>query len=234
MEGREGRIVVTNRYKKLREQHCADYDRLFPLLLEQTRWSEGRLHNEREMRLRELLHVAKERSPWHARRLASVSPASFDFEDLPHVPAMTKQDLMENFDMICTDPQITLAVASDEIMLLEEPCACGSGHRRIASVYGRQDDLFHYGEITIHPLVFRSPLGREANVIEYCVTQTRSGAQIALCTRGPVDLERLGRIVRQGLADAGLTAPDVRIHIVTALDRQDTGKLKRFVPLPEG
>jgi phenylacetate-coenzyme A ligase PaaK-like adenylate-forming protein len=122
---------------------------------------------------------------------------------------------------------------SDEIMLLEDPCPCGSGHRRMAGVLGRRDDLFRYGKVTIHPQLFRSPLGREANVIEYRVTQTRSGAQIALCTRGPVDLARLGSVIREGLADAGLAAPEVEIQLMVALERQVTGKLKRFIPLQE-
>jgi phenylacetate-coenzyme A ligase PaaK-like adenylate-forming protein len=120
---------------------------------------------------------------------------------------------------------------SDEIMLLEDPCPCGSGHRRIANVLGRQDELFRYDTTWIHPQIFRSPLGREANVMEYRVTQTRSGAQIDLCTRGTVDLARLGTTIRVGLADAGLVDAEVEFQLVDALARQDTGKLKRFVPL---
>lgn len=459
-------MTVTKRYAELRAKHRLDFERQFPQLLEQTHWPEERLRDEREARLRELLRVAKERSSWHADRLAAVSPASFQLDDLSRLPTMSKRDLMENFDAIACDPRVTLAGAnkhvaglvegsylfdcyqviasggssglrgvfvydwdawihlgaiamrwgvreaqargmpplerpvaatvfankashisyalgavfsgenqqphrfpinmaltdivsglnrvqpdtlgaypsalqmlieeaqagrldihpyhiltcgeplypeieasaekvfgvavhdlwgmsegayagscgqgqgmhlpddltwiepvdaesrpvpagtraakflftnlynhalpliryevSDEIMLLDGPCSCGSGHRRMAGVLGRQDDLFRYDKVTIHPQVFRSPLGREANVIEYRVTQTRNGAQIALCARGPVDPERLGRIVREGLADAGLAAPEVGVHLVTALDRQATGKLKRFVPLPEG
>jgi phenylacetate-coenzyme A ligase PaaK-like adenylate-forming protein len=123
---------------------------------------------------------------------------------------------------------------SDEITLLEDPCPCGSGHRRMASVLGRRDDLFRYGAVTIHPQIFRSPLGREANVIEYRVTQTRRGAEIALCTRGPVDLPRLVSIICDGLTNAGLAVPEVEVHLVAALDREVSGKVKRFLPLQDG
>ena len=107
--------MATNRYTELREQHCADYDRLFPQLLEQTYWSTAQLRDEREVRLRKLLRVAKERSPWHATRLASVSSDSFDVEDLHRLPSMTKGGLMDSFDAISTDPRVTLAVANGHV-----------------------------------------------------------------------------------------------------------------------
>ena len=125
--------METNRYTKLREQHCADYDRVFPQLLEQTRWSAEQLRDEREVRLRELLRVAKERSPWHAKRLASISPASFDVDDLPRLPPMSKQDLMENFDAIVTDPRITLAVVNEHVGGLVEDAYLFDRYHAIAS-----------------------------------------------------------------------------------------------------
>tara|TARA_Y100000310_G_scaffold22421_1_gene21509 strand:- start:4123 stop:5508 length:1386 start_codon:yes stop_codon:yes gene_type:complete len=452
------------KYDELRRQHCRDQDRMFPILLEQTAWSKEQLRDHRELRLRELLRMVKESSPWHARRLVDLSPDSFKSEDISLLPIMTKADLMANYDEIAPDPRITLATVnrhinglvggaylfdryhaiasggssglrgafvydwdawivlstisarwgvraatanpmprlerpvsanvyadkashisyamfatftrdtqnsyrfpisqplseivaglnrvqpdslgaypsalqmlieeaqsgrldihprsigtcgeplyaeisaaaeevfgvkvddvwgmsegvyagncgqgegmhlpddltwvepvdaegqpvpagtraakllltnlynhalpliryevSDEITVLEDPCPCGSGHRRITSVLGRQDDLFRYGSATVHPQVFRSPLGREANVLEYRVTQTPSGAQIAICTRGAVDLKSLKKLICDGVRRAGLQEPQVDIRLVDSLQRQDSGKLKRFIPLP--
>ncbi len=458
--------MAADRYSELRQQHCSDFESVLPQIVERTRWPSEQLREDRQTRLRTLLRVARQGSPWHASRLTDVDADSFNIDDIAELPSMSKQDLMSNYDDIAPDPRITLttvnqhiqsltggaylfdrysaiasggssglrgvfvydwdgwmqiagigqrwtireltanplppidnpvsatvfadkashvsyaigatfsregpgnarfpinmavkdiveglnrvqpdslgayasalqiladearagrlnirprriwtcgeplypeiiaAVArefgvtvsdlwgmseggyagscgegagmhlsddltwiepvdadgkpvpagtraakflftnlynhalpliryevSDEIMVLEEQCPCGSGHRRISSVLGRQDDLFRYDSVTIHPQIFRSPLGREANVMEYRVTQTMSGAHIALCTRGAIDQTGLGGVIRKGLVEAGLAEPMLEFELVESLDRQDTGKLKRFVPLARG
>ena len=46
---------------------------------------------------------------------------------------------------------------TDEVTLLDDPCVCGSAHRRIADIEGRCDDVFVYaGERTVQPYVFKS------------------------------------------------------------------------------
>ena len=77
---------------------------------------------------------------------------------------------------------------TDEVTLMDEPCACGSAHRRIADIQGRSDDTFEYANGTrIHPHVFRSILGRDAAIVEYQARQTPAGADITICTQGAVD-----------------------------------------------
>ena len=120
---------------------------------------------------------------------------------------------------------------TDEVTLTGEPCPCGSAHRVISDPQGRLDDTFRYGDLDVHPLVFRSPLGLRRHIVEYQVHQTSQGADIALCCTGPVDLgilraELVGKLATVGLADA-----EVTLTPVDRLDRQDTGKLKRFIPL---
>jgi phenylacetate-coenzyme A ligase PaaK-like adenylate-forming protein len=83
---------------------------------------------------------------------------------------------------------------SDEITLLDEPCACGSVHQRIADIEGRNDDTFVYRDgASVHPHLFRSILGREPAISEYQVRQTRAGAEIVVCAEGPFDVESLER-----------------------------------------
>ncbi len=123
---------------------------------------------------------------------------------------------------------------TDEITILEEPCPCGSGHRLIADPQGRLDDSFRYGSLVVHPLVFRSPLGLCRNVVEYQVRQTPRGADVTICCQGRPDLLALQAEITGKLAAAGLPCPLVHISIAGSLTRQETGKLKRFVPLPAG
>jgi phenylacetate-CoA ligase len=120
---------------------------------------------------------------------------------------------------------------TDEATLTDEPCPCGSGMRRIEDIEGRSDDVFvyRYGAV-VHPLVFRSRLGSEPNIIEYQVHQTAAGANVAVRVQGSLDPAALAASLEQDLARAGLQRPTVAVRIVASFDRQQTGKLKRFFP----
>ncbi len=121
---------------------------------------------------------------------------------------------------------------SDEVTLLDEPCACGSVHQRIADIEGRNDDILVYGDgVSVHPHLFRSILGREPAVSEYQVQQTQAGAEIIVCAHDAVDLDGLTHKVQQALARSGCPEPTVTITVVESIPRLATGKLKRFLAL---
>ena len=77
--------------------------------LERLTWDADRIRAERRDRCRALLAVATERSPFHARRLRSVDPATFELDDLSRLPVMTKVEMMEHFDDVVTDRRVTRA-----------------------------------------------------------------------------------------------------------------------------
>ncbi|HEV8623389.1 MAG TPA: phenylacetate--CoA ligase family protein [Acidimicrobiia bacterium] len=120
---------------------------------------------------------------------------------------------------------------TDELTLTGEPCPCGSVHRVIADPQGRLDETFRYGDLAVHPLVFRSPLGLRRHIVEYQVHQTSRGADVAVCCTGLVDLDALRAELVGKLSAVGLRAAEVTVTPVDHLARQDTGKLKRFIPL---
>lgn len=122
---------------------------------------------------------------------------------------------------------------TDEVTVLDEPCPCGMTLMRIDDIQGRLDDCFTYpGGPTIHPFTFRSPLGRERNIVEYQVCQTARGAAVLVRCQGPIDTTRIAETIRGALRDAGLIGAGVSVTPVDALDRQSTtGKFRRFVPL---
>ena len=116
--------------------------------------------------------------------------------------------------------------------LLDEPCACGSAHRRIADIQGRLDDVFTYpGDMVLHPHAFRSVLGRNAQVVEYQVRQTLEGADVLLRANQPVDVQHLARALEAELDRVGCSHPLVTVMTVTEIPRTGVGKLRRFVPL---
>lgn len=121
---------------------------------------------------------------------------------------------------------------TDEITILDGPCPCGSPLRRIADPQGRLDDIFTYPEgVTVHPHVFRSLLGRRHEIVEYQVRQTPRGAAVEIVSPSPLDTSPIERELQTALAALGLLQPDVTVTRAATLDRQPTGKLKRFVPL---
>ena len=120
---------------------------------------------------------------------------------------------------------------TDEITLLEEPCACSSAHRRVADVQGRVDDGFTYGAVHVHAHIFRSRLGKERYIVEYQVRQTSAGAGVEVRCNGCVDLAGLRDGLVLELRRAGLPAPEVAVRMVDSIERPPSGKLKRFVPL---
>jgi phenylacetate-CoA ligase len=121
---------------------------------------------------------------------------------------------------------------TDEMTVIDGSCLCGSAYTWIEEVQGRLDDSLHYADgLTVHPIVLRSPLGRQRTISEYQVHQTPRGVKVLLRLVGEVDLPALRAEIAAGLAKVGLADPEVVLIPVEHLDRQSSGKLKRFVPL---
>ncbi len=119
----------------------------------------------------------------------------------------------------------------DENAQLPAPCPCGSAFARVADISGRHDDDFVYGPHTVPASAFRHVLGTDRRIVEYQVTQTRDGADVAAVS--DTDVRDLVSALVAAMQRHGLTTPVVRIQSVATLGRnQASGKLKRFVPLP--
>jgi phenylacetate-coenzyme A ligase PaaK-like adenylate-forming protein len=119
---------------------------------------------------------------------------------------------------------------TDEVVVLDDPCPCGSAHRRVADVQGRLDDVFSYAGTAIHPHLFRTVLGRYPAIVEYQVRQTPAGACVV--ATGQVEPDLVAKELTDALLQAGVPDPDVAVEVAPALERHaTTGKLRRFVPL---
>ena len=69
-------------------------------------WPQQRIERYRTERLRSLLGFARERSPFHAARMADLDPATATVEDLVRLPPMVKQEAQDEWDAIVTTPDI--------------------------------------------------------------------------------------------------------------------------------
>jgi phenylacetate-CoA ligase len=96
-------------YEVQRQRHVSGALALAPLLIEQMSWPADRLAEHRTLRLRELVRIGAERSPWYRMRLSGLDVDRLDERSLTELPVLTKAELMEHFDDIVTDSRLTLA-----------------------------------------------------------------------------------------------------------------------------
>jgi phenylacetate-CoA ligase len=120
---------------------------------------------------------------------------------------------------------------SDQFVLSEEPAACNLPFTHVDRVLGRADDVFRYDGIPVHPVVFWTYLDRVDNLIEFQIRQLPRGAEILVVMSGPWDWAGFIAELSGALRGLGIPNPEVRITEVPSIERQATGKLKRFVPL---
>jgi phenylacetate-coenzyme A ligase PaaK-like adenylate-forming protein len=100
-----------------------------------------------------------------------------------------------------------------------------------ATVDGRTDDGFRYGDLTVHPSVLTTALLQTPAVCEYQVRQTLRGVTVAVVADTDFDHGALAAGIEGSLSQAGLTDPEVSISRVEAITRDPlTGKAKRFLP----
>jgi phenylacetate-CoA ligase len=65
-------------------------------------WSREQIERYQDQRLRALLGYARERSPFHARRIRGIDPSSASVANLASLPMMTKSDAQDEWDAIVT------------------------------------------------------------------------------------------------------------------------------------
>jgi phenylacetate-CoA ligase len=95
-------------YEVLRQRHQADAMAQLPEHFARIAWPRERLFVQREQSLRVLIDVAQRQSSWHRDRLGHLNARTLREADLAGIPAMTKQELMTNFDSIVTDRRLNL------------------------------------------------------------------------------------------------------------------------------
>jgi phenylacetate-coenzyme A ligase PaaK-like adenylate-forming protein len=94
-------------FAPLRQRYQAEFSRRALEHVGRLDWSPAQIAARQLEGLRALLAVARERSPFHARRLRGVDPERFQLEDLASLPVMSKSELMDAFDDALTDRRLT-------------------------------------------------------------------------------------------------------------------------------
>jgi phenylacetate-CoA ligase len=95
----------TECYEATRLQHLAYWQKMMADLTPRLRWSRAQIEAEQTPALRKFLRYAIDNSPWHRERLGGLELEDFSAARLSEIPPMSKDDLMENWDRIVTDPR---------------------------------------------------------------------------------------------------------------------------------
>ncbi len=98
-------------YESLRAAHLSAVRAALEDHVARLDWPRERIERYRTERLRSLLAFARERSPFHAARMADIDPATATVDDLARLPPMVKQEAQDEWDAIVTSPDIDRAGA---------------------------------------------------------------------------------------------------------------------------
>jgi phenylacetate-CoA ligase len=93
-------------YERMRAAHLNAVQACLEDHVMRLHWSRRRIERYQNWRLRSLLAFARERSPFHARRLTGLDPSRATVADLASLPMMTKQDAQDQWDTIVTAPDL--------------------------------------------------------------------------------------------------------------------------------
>jgi phenylacetate-coenzyme A ligase PaaK-like adenylate-forming protein len=180
-------------YEQRRRRHLDEVRVGLPRAARSLRWSADRLQEERDRRLRLLLGTAAVESEFFRERLRGFELEHFTESDLPALPVMTKSNLMESFDSVVTDDQLSLRALNDHLgspaggayFLDEYHVVCTSGSSGMRGVYP-----YSWKEWTTFVLIqsrlelLRNDLSREPNgtaVFMFGDDESVSGAFYEFC-----------------------------------------------------
>ena len=89
-------------YERLRAAHLTAVRASLEDHVARLDWPHQRIERYQTERLRSLLAYARERSPFHAARMANIDPATATIDDLTRLPPMLKQEAQNDWDAIIT------------------------------------------------------------------------------------------------------------------------------------
>ena len=99
-------MTALAKYERMRAVHLNAVQAALVDHASRLTWSPEQIQHYREHRLRELLAFARQRSPFHARRLRALDLSSASVADLASVPMMTKAEAQNYWDDIVTDRRL--------------------------------------------------------------------------------------------------------------------------------
>ncbi len=122
-------------YERLRAAHLTAVQAALEDHVGRLDWSREQIERHQTERLRSLLAYARERSPFHGRRLGGIDPSEITVADLANLPMMTKQEAQDEWDAIVTVPDLSRDRA-EQILAEQQWFSYTAGDQQIYSSGG--------------------------------------------------------------------------------------------------
>ncbi len=100
-------MTARSKYERMRAAHLNAVQAALVDHTARLDWTREQIERYRDHRLRALLMYARQRSPFHARRLRAIDLSTASVADLASVPMMTKTEAQDCWDDIVTDRRLT-------------------------------------------------------------------------------------------------------------------------------
>ena len=159
-------MAARSTIEELRTRFQADLLGGMPGQFARLRWSREQIAAHQRDALRRLLAHARERSPFHAKRLAGIDVERFELAGIASLPIMTKAQMMSEFDDVVTDRRVTRASVESQLAkagptpeLLDDAffCLASGGSSGTRGVFVISWDAFvAYTSATLRPMLART------------------------------------------------------------------------------
>ena len=93
-------------FEKLRRQHLEEVRAYTAEAVERLSWTREQVQEEQRRRLRKVIAHAQQSSPFYADRLGHIEASTIEVKDLVKIPPLTKNEVMDNWDRLVTDPRL--------------------------------------------------------------------------------------------------------------------------------
>jgi phenylacetate-CoA ligase len=158
-----------------------------------------------------------------------------DDEYRPTPPGEKGSKLLLTNLFMRTQPLIRYEI-DDMITVDPHACPCGRPFPVLKTVDGRSDESLRLsdgrgGEVSVHPMHFRSPLGAERDVRQYQVVQRTAEILLQIVPAEGADRtaveRRLVSTLEEKLVSAGAGLPTLRVEFVDEIER-DPEKMSKL------
>ena len=99
------------KYSAIRKEIYKNLQKEIPQHLKRIKWKREQILENQEKELKKLLKYVKANSLWYREKLRDIDPEDFSYKDISKLPILTKDDLMDNWNDIVCDKNITKEIA---------------------------------------------------------------------------------------------------------------------------
>ncbi|MCP4178279.1 MAG: phenylacetate--CoA ligase, partial [bacterium] len=100
-------------YKEIRENIYSDIKAEIANSAARLDWPRDKIIKHQEIELKNLVKYAKLNSLWYKEKYRDINPEDINLDNIKQLPVLTKKEVMDNWDDIVCDKNITRKIAEE-------------------------------------------------------------------------------------------------------------------------